>query len=281
MRAATAPSTASRLMVMRSSPAARNARAIGSDNSTPLLVSATAANQPSDPRDPAGPDHRLQQRQQTPINNGSPPVSRNVCAPRRCCHTNHRSCCSRVSKPGGSSTSGQQYGQARLQRAVSDNRNTPMGRLRRSDQQSRRAHPSTTLPDLQDSWHSPTPLRQAHRLMRHPLQPIHPAQPAALHLLIKARAEGRTSGDHRQQRLKPLPVMGHGHTIRGTSSRLHHHAATTPPWSNRACPPAAPTRLPGHDWQQRPAPAAGHSREPAPAARNIRAGGPAALRWLW
>ena len=28
-------------MVMRSSPAARNARAIGSDNSTPLLVSAT------------------------------------------------------------------------------------------------------------------------------------------------------------------------------------------------------------------------------------------------
>ena len=35
-------------------------------------------------------------------------------------------------------------------------------------------------------------------------QPVHPAQLSALQLLIKAGAEGRTGGDHRQQRLQPL-----------------------------------------------------------------------------
>ena len=145
-------------MVIRSSPAARNARAIGSDNSTPLLVSATACK-------PAIGSERSRRAWATAsnngnkrrLNNGSPPVSRSVCAPRRAATRITRICCSSVSRPGGSSTSGQQYGQARLQRAVSDNRNTPMGRLRRSASGNDVLIPPT-LPDLQGNWHSPTPL---------------------------------------------------------------------------------------------------------------------------
>ena len=63
-------------------------------------------------------------------------------------------------------------------------------------------------------------------MMRHAAQPIEPAIPPGFQLLDKHRLKGRTRGNHGQQWLEAIAIVGNRHKLRlqlpGLNQLLNH-----------------------------------------------------------